>query len=334
MEAAPGQPILIDKFMEDAFEIDVDALADGERVVIGAVMQHIEEAGVHSGDAACVLPPYKVSAYHQGIMREYTEQLGLALGVRGLMNVQFALKDEIVCVLEVNPRASRTVPYASKATGLNMAYVAAQVMAGCTLEELGVTKEPHVDGFFVKEAVLPFSKLPGSSALLGPEMRSTGEVMGHASRFGHAFAKSQTAAGSGLPQSGAVLITVNDFDKSGGLKFARDMYRMGFRLYATPGTAAICQRAGLPVEIVEKAQEGSTQILDLILGGEIKLVLNTPLGPHAHTDGIEIRNAAIARNIPLLTTLSAAMAAVSAIQAMNKKELRYRSLQKHFQNGG
>jgi carbamoyl-phosphate synthase large subunit len=330
IEAAPGQPILIDKFMEDAFEIDVDALADGARVVVGAVMQHIEEAGVHSGDAACVLPPYKVSAYHQGIMREYTEQLGLALGVRGLMNVQFALKDEVVCVLEVNPRASRTVPYASKATGLNMAHIAAQVMAGRTLEELGVIEEPRVDGFFIKEAVLPFKKLPGSSILLGPEMHSTGEVMGHASHFGHAFAKSQIAAGTGLPQNGAVLITVNDYDKSAGLKFARDLSRMGFKLYATPGTADMCQRAGLAVEVVEKAQDGSTQIVDLIRGGKIQLVLNTPLGPHAHTDGAEIRSAAIAMNVPLLTTLSAAMAAVSAIQAMGKKELRYRSLQSHF----
>ena len=333
IEAAPGQPILIDKFMEDAFEVDVDALADGERVVVGAVMQHIEEAGVHSGDAACVLPPYKVSAYHQGIMQEYTEQLGLALGVRGLMNVQFALKDEVVCVLEVNPRASRTVPYASKATGLNLAYVAAQVMAGKKLEELGITEEPRVDGFFVKEAVLPFKKLPGSSSLLGPEMRSTGEVMGHASRFGHAFAKSQIAAGQGLPQSGAALITVNDMDKSAGLKFARDLHRMGFSLYATPGTADMCMKAGLPVEVVEKAQDGSTQIVDLIRAGKIQLVLNTPLGPHAHTDGVEIRKAAIAMNVPLLTTLSAAMAAVSAIQALGKKELKYRSLQSHFGRG-
>lgn len=330
IEAAPGQPILIDKFMEDAFEIDVDALADGERVVIGAVMQHIEEAGVHSGDAACVLPPYKVSAYHQGIMREYTEQLGLKLGVRGLMNVQFAMKDEVVCVLEVNPRASRTVPYASKATNLNLAYKAAQVMAGKTLLELGVTDEPRVDGFFVKEAVLPFKKLPGSSSLLGPEMRSTGEVMGHASRFGHAFAKSQIAAGQSLPQSGAVLITVNDMDKSAGLKFARDMHRMGFKLNATPGTADMCVKAGLPAEVVEKAMDGSTQIVDLIRAGKIQLVLNTPLGPHAHMDGAEIRKAAIAMNIPLLTTLSAAMAAVSAIQALSKKELKYRSLQSHF----
>jgi carbamoyl-phosphate synthase large subunit len=263
-------------------------------------------------------------------MREYTEQLGLMLGVRGLMNVQFALKDEIVYVLEVNPRASRTVPYASKATGLNMAYVAAQVMSGCKLDELGVTEEPRVDGFFVKEAVLPFKKLPGSSILLGPEMRSTGEVMGHASRFGHAFAKSQIGAGTGLPQSGALLITVNDFDKSAALKFARDMHRMGFELYATPGTAAICQKAGLPVQIVEKAQDGSTQIVDLIRAGKIQLVLNTPLGPHAHTDGVEIRKAAIAMNVPLLTTLSAARAAISAIQAMSKKELKYRSLQSHF----
>ncbi len=330
IEAAPGQPILIDKFMEDAFEIDVDALSDGERVVVGAIMQHIEEAGVHSGDAACVLPPYKVSAYHQGIMREYTEQLGLALGVRGLMNVQFALKDEIVCVLEVNPRASRTVPYASKATGLNLAYKAAQVMAGKKLEEIGVTEEPRVDGFFIKEAVLPFKKLPGSSILLGPEMRSTGEVMGHAAHFGHAFAKSQIAAGVGLPQSGAALISVNDYDKSAGLKIARDLSRMGFVLYATSGTADFFRKVGMPVNIVGKIEEGSTDIFDLIKSGSVQLILNTPLGTHAHSDGAKIRAAAIAMNVPLLTTLSAGMAAVAAIQALRKKELSYRSFQEHF----
>jgi carbamoyl-phosphate synthase large subunit len=190
-----------------------------------------------------------------------------------------------------------------------------------------------VDGFFVKEAVLPFKKLPGSSILLGPEMRSTGEVMGHASHFGHAFAKSQIAAGTALPSNGAVLITVNDFDKSAGLKFARDLHRMGFQLYATSGTADMCHRAGLPVEVVEKAQDGSTQIVDLIRGGKIQLVLNTPLGPHAHSDGAAIRAAAIAMNVPLLTTLSAARAAVSAIQAMTRKELKYKSLQSHFANG-
>jgi len=330
IQAAPGQPILIDKFMEDAFEIDVDALADGERVVVGAVMQHIEEAGVHSGDAACVLPPYKVSAYHQRIMCEYTEQLGLALGVRGLMNVQFALKDEVVCVLEVNPRASRTVPYASKSTGLNLAYAAAQIMAGSTLDELKILGEPQVDGFFVKEAVLPFKKLPGSSSLLGPEMHSTGEVMGHAAHFGHAFAKSQIAAGMKLPLEGAVLVSVNDYDKSAALKFARDLHRMNFRLYATPGTADFLRRVGLPVTYINKMADGSPHTVDLIRSGQVQLVLNTPLGPHAHSDGAEIRSAAITMNVPLLTTLSAAAAAVSAIQAMRQNDLSYRSMQAHF----
>jgi carbamoyl-phosphate synthase large subunit len=330
LEAAPGQPVLIDRFMEDAFEVDVDALADGERVVIGAIMQHIEEAGVHSGDSACVLPPYKVSAYHLGIMREYSERLGLALQVRGLMNVQFALKDDIVYVLEVNPRASRTVPYASKATGLNLAWVAAEVMAGRSLAELGVLKEPRVDGFFVKEAVLPFKKLPGSDAILGPEMRSTGEVMGHAAHFGHAFAKSQLAAGLGLPLAGAALVSVNDFDKCGALKIARDLLRLGFRLYATPGTGAYLNQAGLPVETVNKVSQGPQHVVDLIRGGQVDLILNTPLGPRTHSDGADIRAAATLMGVPLLTTLSAGAAAVAAIRALRQKELRYRSLQAHF----
>jgi len=329
-DAAPGQPLLVDQFMEDAFEIDVDALCDGKRVVIGAIMQHIEEAGVHSGDSACVLPPYKVSAYHQGIMREYTERLGLALGVRGLMNVQFALKDEVVYVLEVNPRASRTVPFASKATGLNMARLASQVMVGKTLEELGVSEEPKIDGFFVKEAVLPFKKLPGSDAILGPEMRSTGEVMGHAAHFGHAFAKSQLAAGTGLPLSGAVLLSVNDYDKGAALKIGRDLHRMGFSLYATPGTAASLEKVELPVQEVMKVSQGSPNVVDLIRSGQVNLILNTPLGSRSHSDGADIRAAATAMGVPLLTTLSAAAAAVSAIRALRQKELKYRSLQRHF----
>jgi carbamoyl-phosphate synthase large subunit len=246
------------------------------------------------------------------------------------MNVQFAMKDEVVCVLEVNPRASRTVPYASKATGLNMAYVAAQVMAGKTLQELGVTEEPRVDGFFIKEAVLPFKKLPGSSSLLGPEMRSTGEVMGHAARFGHAFAKSQIAAGFSLPESGGVLISVNDYDKSAGMKFARDFHRMGFIIYATPGTAEFFRVAGLPIETINKFADGSPHTVDLIRNGKVQLIINTPLGPNAHSDGAEIRSAGISMNVPLLTTLSAAAAAVSAIQALKKKQLRYRSLQQHY----
>ncbi len=330
MAAAPGQPLLVDRFLEDAYEADVDALCDGERVVIGAIMQHIEEAGVHSGDSACVLPPYRISAYHLETIREYVEQLGLALGVRGLMNVQFAIRDDIVYVLEVNPRASRTVPYASKATGVPLARLATKVMVGQSLAELGFIAEPKVDGFFVKEAVLPFKKLPGSDAVLGPEMRSTGEVMGHASNFGHAFAKSQLAAGAGLPLEGNALISVNDYDKGAALKIARDLWRMGFGLYATPGTAEFLRRVGLPVEAVNKVSQGSPHVVDLIRAGQVHLILNTPRGPHAHSDGAQIRQAALAMDVPLLTTLSAAAAAVAGIRALRAKALKYRSLQAHF----
>ncbi len=332
LDAVPGQPLLIDRFMEDAFEVDTDALADGERVVIGAIMEHIEEAGVHSGDSACILPPYKVSEYHLNIIREYTTRLGLALGVKGILNVQFAIKGEIVYVLEVNPRASRTVPYASKATGLPLARIAAQVMAGVSLAELDILEEPKVDGFFVKEAVLPFKKLPSDVTVLGPEMRSTGEVMGHASHFGHAFAKSQLAAGSDLPISGGVLISVNDFDKGAALKIARDLNRLGFSLFATHGTAEFFRRVGLPVQGVNKVSQGSPHVVDLIHSRQVNLILNTPLGPITHSDGAFIRNAATRMNVLLLTTLSAAAAAVAAIQALQKKELSYRSLQVHYTN--
>jgi carbamoyl-phosphate synthase large subunit len=330
LQVAPDQPVLIDRFMEDAYEIDVDALADGERVVIGAIMQHIEEAGVHSGDAACVLPPYKVSAYHQQVLREYTEKLGLALQVKGIRNVQFAIKDDIVYVLEVNPRASRTVPFASKATGLPLARLAARVMAGASLAELGVLAEPQVDGFFVKESVLPFKKLPSHISVLGPEMRSTGEAMGHAAHFGHAFAKSQQAVGMDLPTQGSVLISVNDFDKGAGLKIARDLHHLGFSLCATPGSAEYFRRVGLPVEQVNKVSQGSPHVVDWIYAGKVQLVLNTPLGPVTHSDGALIRLAAAQTGVPLLTTLSAAAAAVAAIRALKQKALRYRSLQAHY----
>jgi carbamoyl-phosphate synthase large subunit len=330
LEAAPGQPLLVDRFLEDAYEADVDAVADGERTVVGAIMQHIEEAGVHSGDSACVLPPYKISAFHLNTMREYAEKLGRRLNVRGLMNVQLAVKDDIVYVLEVNPRASRTIPYVSKSIGVPLARKAAQIMAGQTLAQCGMAAEPQVDGFFVKEAVLPFQKLPGSDSLLGPEMRSTGEVMGHASHFGHAFAKAEMAAGSALPEEGAALFSVNDFDKGAALKVARDLHRMGFRLFATPGTAAFFVHAGLPVEPAFKVGRGSPNVVDLIRGGKVQLVLNTPLGPNAHNDGNLIRAAATVMNVPLLTTLSAAAAAVTGIRAMREKALQYRSLQDHF----
>ncbi len=330
LDVAPGQPLLIDRFMEDAYEIDVDALADGSAVTIAAIMQHIEEAGVHSGDSACVLPPYKVSQYHLNVIREYTERLGLALQVKGSLNVQFAIKDEVVYVLEVNPRASRTVPYASKATGIPMARLSARIMAGESLQQVKFLTEPTVDGFFVKEAVLPFKKLPSDVTVLGPEMRSTGEVMGHASSFGHAFAKSQQAAGTNLPQSGSVLISVNDFDKGAALKIARDLHRMGFHIIATPGTADYFRRVGLPVETINKVSQGSPHVVDYISLGKVDLILNTPLGAGTHSDGAAIRTMATRMNVPLLTTLSAAVAAVSAIRALRQKELQYRSLQEHY----
>jgi carbamoyl-phosphate synthase large subunit len=326
---AQGNPVLIDQFIEDAFEVDVDALGDGERVVIAGVMQHIEEAGIHSGDSACVLPPYKVSLYHLNIIQDYTEKLGLALQVRGLMNVQFAIRDDIVYVLEVNPRASRTVPFVSKATGMPIARVAAQIQAGKTLAELGFTETPPVDGFFVKEAVLPFNKLPGADTRLGPEMRSTGEVMGHAARFGHAFAKAQIAAGTPLPTSGAVLITVNDFDKSAALKIGRDLHRLGFKLYATAGTAAALSRTGLPVTLAPKASEPGRNTVSLITSGAVDLIVNTPLGQQAHADQTAMRAAAVRHNVPLISTLSAAQAAINGIRALREQDLKVRSLQQH-----
>jgi carbamoyl-phosphate synthase large subunit len=331
--ASPDGPVLIDHYLEDAYEVDVDAVCDGERVVIAGVMQHIEEAGVHSGDSACVLPPWKISNYHLSIIEDYTQRLGLALNVKGLMNVQYAIKDDIVYVLEVNPRASRTVPFVSKATGVPVAKIAARVMAGQTLAELGFVETPRVDGFFVKEAVLPFKKFPGAEYRLGPEMRSTGEVMGHAARFGHAFAKAQMAAGTPLPLAGNVLITVNDFDKGAALKIARDLHHLGFTLYATSGTAAAIARVGLPVTPLKRYSEGSPNVVELIERGEMQMIINTPLGAGSVADMQRMRAAAVLHNVCLLTTLSAASAAVNGIAALKAKDLKVRSLQTHFQNG-
>ena len=254
----------------------------------------------------------------------------MALGVRGLLNVQYAIKDDIVYILEANPRASRTVPFASKASGLSLARAAARIAAGETLREQGILQAPHIDGFFVKEAVLPFRKLPGDVTVLGPEMRSTGEVMGHAAHFGHAFAKSQLAAGTGLPLGGAALISVNDFDKGAALKIARDLRQLGFEIIATAGTADYFSRVGLPVQRVNKVNQGSPHVVDLVHSGQVQLVINTPLGPAAHSDGAQIRTAAFNQNIPILTTLSAAAAAVAAIRSLRLKELKYRSLQVHY----
>ena len=321
--------ILIDQFIEDAIEVDVDAVSDGEHVVIAGIMQHIEEAGIHSGDSACVLPPYKIGEYHISIMRDYTKRLGRALKVKGLVNVQFAIKDDVVYVIEVNPRASRTVPFVSKATGKPIAKIAAQVQAGKTLAELGLTKRPHVDGFFVKEVVLPFDKLPGSDTRLGPEMRSTGEVMGHASRFGHAFLKSQLAAGTRLPVEGGVLITVNDMDKSAALRLARKLHGMGFTIYATNGTSAALKKADIDAIVTPKAGAGVDDCVDIIMSGKVQMVINTPLGQGTYADQDALRSAAIRHKIPLLSTLSAAQAAVNGIQLLQRKQLDVRSLQVH-----
>jgi carbamoyl-phosphate synthase large subunit len=302
-------------------------------VVIGGIMQHIEEAGVHSGDSACVLPPYKISAYHQSIIRDYTEQLGQALGVRGLMNVQYAIKDDVVYVLEVNPRASRTVPFVSKATNVPLAKIAARVMAGETLAGIGFTQQPEVRGFFVKEAVLPFRKFAGVDAILGPEMRSTGEVMGYARRFGAAFAKAEMAVGDRLPQpeDGAVFISVNDFDKSAALKLGRDLSRLGFRLVATHGTAAMLRRVGVKVQAVNKLSEGEPHILDMLRAGEIALLINTPLGSTSFSDGRLIRQESARLGIPLITTLTAAQAAINGIKLLAEESLEVRSLQNLYQ---
>jgi carbamoyl-phosphate synthase large subunit len=324
-----GHPVLIDQFLDDAFEIDVDALCDGENVTIGGIMQHIEEAGVHSGDSACVLPPYKISYYHIEIVREYTERIGKALGVRGCFNIQFAIKDDVVYVLEVNPRASRTVPFVSKATGVSLARYAAQIAAGKTLPEIGFIEEPDVDGFFVKEAVLPFQKFPGVDARLGPEMRSTGEVMGHASSFGHAFAKAEMAANTSLPHEGTVFISVNNYDKGAALKIARDLHQLGFQLLATAGTAQYFETVGLPVSVINKVSEGSPHVVDAIRAGEIDLIINTPRGGQAHYDGALIRGTAHLYGVPILTTLSAAQATVQGIRALKQKPLKVRSLQVH-----
>ncbi len=326
---ANGNPVLIDQFIEDAVEVDVDAVADSERVVIAGVMQHIEEAGVHSGDSACVLPPYKISLYHLDIIRDYTEKLGRALGVRGLMNVQYAIRDDVVYVIEVNPRASRTVPFVSKATGVPVARLAAQVQAGKTLTELNFTETPHVDGFFVKEAVMPFDKLPGVDVRLSPEMRSTGEVMGHAAHFNHAFVQAQLAAGVKLPKSGGVLITVNDFDKSAAIKLGRDLHRMDFNLYATEGTAAALERVGLPVTVAPKAGRAGRTTVRLIEEGAVDLIINTPLGQQAYDDQSAMYAAAVRHRVALLTTMSAAQAAVGGIRALRGWQLSVRSLQKH-----
>jgi carbamoyl-phosphate synthase large subunit len=306
---SPEHPILIDRFLEDAFEFDVDALADGESVWIAGIMQHIEEAGVHSGDSSCMLPPYMLRPEHLAVIREWTIELGKVLNVCGLMNIQFAMRDNEVYVLEVNPRASRTVPFVGKATGIAIAKIAAKLMVGQKLSDFQLPENPVGDHISCKTPVFPFIKFPGVDNYLGPEMKSTGEVMGIGRSFGIAFAKAQIAAGHPLPTSGGAFLSVNDFDKTRLIPIAQKLRDLGFRLMATSGTALALQQAGLPVQSVYKVNEDTPSIVDRILAGEVQIIVNTPLGKTTRFDEYAIGRNAIARNIPCLTTLSAAAAA-------------------------
>ncbi len=327
VKASPEHPILIDRFLEDAFEVDVDAVGDGERVVIGGILQHIEEAGIHSGDSAMVLPTYKVAPEHLETIRRNTRELGLALGVKGLMNVQYAVKDDVVYVLEVNPRASRTTPFVSKATGVPLAKVAAKVMAGRSLAEQGIVEDLEVKRIFVKESVFPFLKFQGADILLGPEMKSTGEVMGISSDFGIAFAKSQQAAGYHIPTAGAVFVSVNDFDKPGVLPHVRAMHEMGIQILATRGTAEYLREHDVPAETVYKVNEGRPNVVDLIKDGRIEVVFNTPLGGESFYDDSAIRKSAVLHNVLVVTTLTATAATVQAMRALHDRATDVVSLQ-------
>ena len=331
---AEGQPVLIDRFLEDAIEVDVDALCDGQDVVVMGIMEHIEEAGVHSGDSACVIPPYTLSADVLQEIREATWAMAKKLQVIGLMNVQFAVKSEEgkmnVYVLEVNPRASRTVPFVAKATGVPVAKLAAKVMAGQTLRDLGITSEPIPKRVSVKESVFPFRKFAGVDIVLGPEMRSTGEVMGISDSFSIAFAKSQLAAGVVLPTSGNVFVSINARHKDGIAELTRQLHELGFSLLATPGTARVIEAAGIPVTSVKKLAEGSPNLIDYLKNSEVSLIVNTPSGKGARTDEGRIRAAAVQNGVPCITTMAAAHAAIKAMQALRTEELTVEALQDRF----
>jgi carbamoyl-phosphate synthase large subunit len=331
VDVSHDRPVLIDRFLEDAFEFDVDAVADAAgAVVIGGIMEHIEEAGIHSGDSSCVVPPFMVEERHLGTIREYTRRIARALKVIGLMNVQYAIKDDVVYVLEVNPRSSRTVPYISKATGVPMAKVAARVSAGRTLAELGLVDDLRAAGVFVKSPVFPFVRFPGVDTILGPEMKSTGEVMGGAANFGTAFNKAMLAAGQRLPDQGCVFISVNSSDKPNVLPIARDLARLGFTLAATRGTAAYLRTHGLDVEVMYKVNEGRPNVADHLVNRSIDLVINTPLGRESFFDDRSVRRAATMAQVPCITTLTGATAAVSAIRAVRQQTLTVKSLQDYY----
>ena len=315
-------PVLLDRFLDDAIEVDVDAICDGKQVVIGGIMQHIEQAGVHSGDSACSLPPYSLDAAVQDVMREQAAAMALELGVIGLMNVQFAVKGDEVYVLEVNPRASRTVPYVSKCIGVSLAKVAARCMAGTSLAEQGFTEEVAPRHYFVKEAVFPFAKFPKVDPILGPEMKSTGEVMGVGATFAEAFGKASLGAGERLPEGGTAFISVRDADKAVAVEVARSLIELGFELVATRGTAAHLTEAGLAVKPVNKVLEGRPHIVDMIKNDEVKLIVNTTEGKQAIRDSFAIRRSALQHKVFYTTTITAAYAVCQAMAISGEPQVR------------
>ncbi len=327
VRVSEDRPVLVDAFLEDAFEADVDAISDGTTVVIGGVMEHIEDAGIHSGDSACVLPPYLISREHQDQMRAHTVAFAKALGVVGLINVQYAIKDGVVYVLEVNPRASRTVPFVSKTIGKPLASLAARVMLGETLQDLGYTEEIIAPFVSVKEAVFPFTKFREFDPILGPEMRSTGEVMGMSETFGMAYAKAELAAGNGLPQQGQVMLTVNDRDKAKAAKIAARFAKLGFGIVATEGTARFLAAEGVEARVISKVSGGRPHGVDLMVNGEVQLLINTPLGERAQKDEYSLRQAAVANRVPYTTTLSGASAACDAIETLRTTKPTVKTLQ-------
>jgi carbamoyl-phosphate synthase large subunit len=330
VDASPEHPILVDKFLEDAIEIDVDALADGKNVVIGGIMQHIEEAGIHSGDSACALPPYSLDPEISDEIRRQTHALALELDVRGLMNIQFAVKDGIVYLIEVNPRASRTSPFVSKATGRPLAKIAARVMAGKSLPELGVNEEIVPKHISVKESVFPFVKFPGVDTLLGPEMKSTGEVMGIDYDFGTAFAKAQLGAGVVLPTEGKVFVSVKDSDKKHILEPARKMVEAGFEIMATGGTASYLSEHGVRVEKVNKVKEGRPHCVDAIKSQQIVMVFNTTFGAQSIIDSFSIRRSALMNNVAYFTTVAGIKAAVDGVLAVKRESLDSVPIQEYY----
>ena len=330
VQAGPEHPVLIDKFLQDALEVDVDALSDGERVTIGGIMEQIEQAGVHSGDSSCVLPPFSLSEKVLETIRKQTEMLALELNVVGLINIQFAVRNEEVFVLEVNPRASRTVPFVSKANGIPLAKMAAKIMVGKSLEELGFTEEVHTSHIAVKEAVYPFIKFPGTDTLLGPEMKSTGEVMGIARDFGTAFAKSQISAGNELPASGTVFLSMRDIDKKHLPQLAGRLVDLGYTITSTKGTAKAIEEAGIPVTPINKVAEGRPNIVDAIVNHEIALVINTVFGLKTVSDSYEIRRSALERGVPYFTTIQEAFAALKGLEAGQSKYFETLPLQDYY----